>query len=37
VVEHSVELARATLDFLGRDVQTREASDLRHVGGSETL
>jgi hypothetical protein len=37
VVEHSIELARVALDFLRRDVQTREASDLRHVGGSETL
>jgi hypothetical protein len=37
VIEHAVELARVTLDFLGRDIQTRKASDLRHVGGCETL
>jgi hypothetical protein len=37
VIEHAIELARVTLDFLGRNVETGEACNLRHVGGGETL
>ena len=37
VVEHSVELPRVALDFFGGNVEAREARDLRHVGGGETL
>lgn len=37
VVEHAVELTRVALDFFGGNVEAREAGDLRHVGGGETL
>jgi hypothetical protein len=37
VIEHAIELARVTLDLLGRNVETGEACNLRHVGGGETL